>query len=345
VASGQDSVRLTVGPQAVAVVLAGIALAIAVFGIATAASRVIGWAVACAVVAAMIEPVVALLDRWMPRVLAIALTLLGLAFFGVAVAGGIISDIATQYDSLQEIAPRAAAQLEENERFGEIARDFRLSERVEEVLERLANPTDEVPASAAATTSTYLVCGVLTAFFLSWGPRLGKVATAQLTDERTRRQVRYIGRRAFIRGRRYVLVSAGAAVATGLVSFAAPWWADLPAPIVLSVFVAALSIVPGVGVLLGSLPTLLLAAGLEPAWTTASLAGLFVMLQAARELLMRRSSRSSLVVGPAAIVIALIIGFEVYGFGGAFYSAALAVYAVAALDAASHRELADPPYA
>jgi predicted PurR-regulated permease PerM len=42
----------------------------------------------------------------------------------------------------------------------------------------------------------------------------------------------------------------------------------------------------------------------------------------------------SLAVGPAAIVIAVILGFEVYGVGGAIYAAALAIFGIALLDAA-----------
>ena len=46
-------------------------------------------------------------------------------------------------------------------------------------------------------------------------------------------------------------------------------------------------------------------------------------------------SPRSLVVGPAAIVIALVLGFEIYGVGGAFYGGALAILGVAYLDAAA----------
>lgn len=329
------------GPQAVVVVLGAIALAIAVFAVASAASRTIGWAVACAVVAALIEPVVARLARRVPRVLAIAVVLLGVGFGAVAIAGGVIVEIDQQYDRLQREAPRAAARLEESERFGDIARDFRLQERVEEVLDRLARPVDAAPASTATTISTYLVCGVLTAFFLSWGPRLGRAAAEQISDPGTRLQVRYVGSLAFAQSRRYVLGVVAEAVAAGLVVLACCTWAGLPAPVVLSVFVAGFSIVPGFGVLFGSLPALLLSAGLEPGRTTVLLAVLAVALQVAHEVLLRRlARRRSLVVGPAAIVIAMIVGFEVYGIGGAFYAAALVVFAVALLEAAGHREAA-----
>jgi predicted PurR-regulated permease PerM len=40
-------------------------------------------------------------------------------------------------------------------------------------------------------------------------------------------------------------------------------------------------------------------------------------------------------VGPAPIVISMVVGFEIYGLGGALYSTALAVFAMALLDAAA----------
>jgi predicted PurR-regulated permease PerM len=45
----------------------------------------------------------------------------------------------------------------------------------------------------------------------------------------------------------------------------------------------------------------------------------------------------SLSVGPAGIVIAVIVGFEVYGIGGSIYGAILAIFGIALLDAAGSR--------
>ena len=153
--------------------------------------------------------------------------------------------------------------------------------------------------------------------------------------------MRYVGHVAFGRARRYILISVALALAAGLIAFGLCWWADLPAPVVLSVFVGALSIVPGFGIMLGALPALLLASGLQPGVTTSALAVAFLAIQVAHELVQRRHVyRRSVIVGPAAIVITMIVGFEIYGIGGAFYGAALAVFAMAALDAAGDRELA-----
>ncbi|HEY8545986.1 MAG TPA: hypothetical protein VIL36_13095, partial [Acidimicrobiales bacterium] len=61
----------------------------------------------------------------------------------------------------------------------------------------------------------------------------------------------------------------------------------------------------------------------------------FVALQVAdiafvRQVMVPRS----LSVGPAVVVIAVIVGFEIYGVGAALFGAILAIFAIAMLDAA-----------
>ena len=61
----------------------------------------------------------------------------------------------------------------------------------------------------------------------------------------------------------------------------------------------------------------------------------FVLLQIANTLFTRRFVvPRSLSVGPAVIVISVIVGFEIYGIGGAIYAAILAIFGTAILDAA-----------
>ena len=329
------TLRLTVGPEAVAVVLVAISAGVMAFGISTAASRTIGWAVACAVVASLIEPLVAVLDRWMPRALAIAAVLLGVGLSGVAVAGGIFVDLDQQFDRLTEVAPEAADSLERSDQFGDLARDFRLEQRVTELIDRLQEPTSGLAAEAPSTTSTYLVCAVLIAFFLSWGPNLARSAVNQLPESR-RRDVRAIGGTGFARARRYALSALARALLAGFAAYGLCRWSGIPLPIVLSVAVGAMSIVPGFGISLGALPALLVKAGFDPGSGAMWLMIGFALLQFVDELVLRKVvAPRSLTVGPAAIVIALVVGFEVYGVGGAFYGAALATLGVALLDAAA----------
>ena len=314
-------------------VLGAIALAVAVFGIGAAASRTIGWAVACATVAALIEPPVSALARRIPRAAAITAVLLFIGVAAVGAVGGVLADLDQEFDRLTIEAPRAAAELETSDRFGDIATDFRLEQRVNEMLDRLQDPTSGLASEAPNATSTYLVCAILVAFFLSWGPKLGRAALGQVPDEHRQDQVRTVARTAFSRARRYALAAIARAVMAGLTAYLLCVLADIPAAAALAAAVAGFSLVPGFGIVVGALPALLLKAGLDPGSGVALLAAAFVALQIIDEIVLRKVvAPRSLTVGPAAIVIAMVVGFEIYGIGGAFYGTALAVLGVALLD-------------
>ena len=326
---------MTVGPQAMAVVLGAVATATVAFGVATAARRTLGWAVACAVVASLMAPFVSVLHRWLPRALAVGLVLLVVGVAGVSVAGGVLRDLDNQFDRLQREAPRAAAQLERSDRAGGLARDFRLEERVTELIERIRDPTSGLAAEVPSRASIYFLCAILTAFFVSWGPRVARSAVRQLPDPAVQARVRKVVGTGFTHAQRYALAAVGRAVLAGLAAWVLCRVEDVPATVVLAVAVGALSVIPGVGILVGSLPALMLEAGLGSGAAALRLAAAFLVLQVIDEVVLRRVVGPwSLSVGPAAILIALVVGFEVYGVGGAYYGAALAVFGVALLDAA-----------
>ena len=330
------AVRMSIGPEVVAVVLASVAVGVMAFGVAVAARRILGWAVAAAIVAALLEPFVERLDRYLPRVVAILTGLLLVGIVAGSVATGILADLGNQFDRLRDEAPRAAAELEESDRFGELARNFRLEERVDTVLDRLRDPTSGVASEKAASAAgAYLVGAVLTAFLLSSGPRMGEAALQQVADAGLRERLREVARTGFARGRTYVLYGLAKAAVVGLAGWALCYWQDVPAPIVLGVAVAALSVVPGFGILVAGVFAVLLEAGLGTVEGVVWLVVAFGVLQAADVIFTRRVVvPRSLTVGPAVVVIAVIVGFEVYGIGGALFAAVLAIFAIAMLDAA-----------
>jgi predicted PurR-regulated permease PerM len=318
-----------------AVVLGAVATATVTFGVATAARRILGWALACAVVASLMAPFVSVLHRWLPRALAVGLVLLVLGVAGISVAGGVLRDLDNQFDRLQREAPRAAAELERSDRAGGLARDFRLRERVTELIDRIRDPTSGLAAEVPSRASTYFLCAVLTAFFVSWGPRVARAAVRQLPDPRVQDRVREVVGTGFARAQRYALATVGRGVVAGLATWVLCQLEDVPAAVVLAVTVGGLSVIPGFGILVGSLPALMLEAGLRSGSGALRLAAAFAVLQVIDGILLRRMVAPwSLSVGPAAILIALVVGFEVYGVGGAYYGAALAVFGVALLDAA-----------
>lgn len=331
---------MSVGPQPLAVVLLGLAGALVTFGILTAAHRQLGWALASLLFALLLEPVVRLLDRRLPRVAAI---LVGLVLAAGVIGGvmyGVLADVGNQLDRVREAAPEAAAELEQSERFGETARDFRLTERVQEVVDRLEDPASGIGNEAASAAGTYFLCGILTAFFLGWGPRYARAALAQIRDPARRWMARNIVRDGVRRGRIYVLAALARGIVAGTLTAALCWSEDVPGPIVLGVTVGVATLIPGFGILLGGLPALLLAAGLGSAAGAWRLAAAFVLMQIVDVVVLRRLVvPKSETVGSAAIVIAVVVGFEIYGLGGAVYGAALAVFAVMLLQAAANRDV------
>ena len=326
---------LALGPGAVAMLIAGVGLGWFAFGAAEAARRPLGWAVACAIVAGLIAPLVDLLDRWLPRVLAVLGVFL---LVGGAVGGltfGVLRDLDDQVSRLKDTAPEAAAELAESGGvLGDLATDIDLEQRVDDLIAELEEPSSGVAQQAASSAGAWTVSIVLTAFFLSWGPRLGKAALSQVRDADRRNRAGRIARAAVGRGRRYLLGMHALAVGAGIVAWAACEVEDVPAPLALAVAVAAGSAIPGVGIVVGATPAILLEVGLGSRPGAIRLVILFIALQAAHAAVLRKIvSRRSLVVGPAVIVIALVLGYDVYGVGGAYYGAAVAILGVAALDA------------
>jgi putative heme transporter len=330
------TVRLALGPGAVAVMLGGIALGWFAFGAADAARRPLSWALACAVAAAVLSPVVEALAERMPRPVAVLVVFQLVAAAVGSLTLGTLRDLDDQVARLKDTAPEAAAELSRSGSvLGELAADIDLEARTRTLIAELEEPSSGVAADVASSAGAWIVSIVLTAFLLSWGPRLGAAGLRQIPDVQRRNRVGRVIRTAVGTGRRYLLGTLSLAIASGTVAWALCELEGVPAPLALGVVVAASSGVPGVGVVVGAVPAVLLEVGLGTGAGGVRLALGFLVLQALHAVVLRRVVvPHSVLVGPAVIVIAMVLGFDAYGVGGASYAAALAVFGVAALDAA-----------
>jgi predicted PurR-regulated permease PerM len=321
--------------------LGGVALGWFAFGAAASARRPLGWAVACAVVAAILAPVVTRLAERMPRPLAVIVVFQLVGVAAGSLTFGTLRDLDDQVSRLKETAPEAAAELASSGGLlGDLAADIDLETRTRTLIDELERPSSGVAAGVASSAGAWFVCVVLTAFLLSWGPRLGAAGLRQIGDEERRADVSRAVHNAVGIGRRYLLGVLTLSIVAGIAAWAMCDLEGVPAPLALGVAVAASSVIPGVGVVVGAVPAVLLEVGLGTNVGGIRLALGFVVLQAVHELVLRRVvSARSLTVGPAAIVIALVLGFDAYGVGGAYYGAALAVFGVAALDAVGRAQV------
>jgi predicted PurR-regulated permease PerM len=338
-------VRLTV--TTAVLIIATAALAVIARDIFQAAHRVFGWAAAAVVVAALLELPIFVLARRIGRVAAVIVTFVGVAAAALLVVYGVFDDLQTEIDRFAEAAPEAAATLEErDDRVGEIARDLDLSERaerlVDEIDDRFGGGGGEALLASAGSLPTYLIGAVLTIFLMSYGPRMVAGGLAQIQDEERRVAVADVLGRALGRSRGAILAALAQGILVGVGAWLVCEALDLPAPMMVGLVAGLLGLIPYLGIVLASLLISLLTAGFVSVTSAVVLLVAAIGIQVLEVRWIRPGvDRATMRIGPAVPWLVGIIGYSVYGVGGALYGAAYAVYALAVMDAiAVHRRAA-----
>jgi predicted PurR-regulated permease PerM len=317
----------------VLVVVAGI-VAQRVF---VAAHRPLSWAAAAVVVAVLIDPIVDLLDRHIPRLAAVIVTLVVVGGVVFTVTYKAFDDLAAGLDRLGRAAEHAAAQLEErDDSVGDLARDVDATRRVNQFVDALDERVtggNELLASTAGTAPTYLVAGILTLFLMSYGPRLAQSAVNQLPSPSQRETVSDVVRRALNRSRRAVLLMVAEGLLVGLIVTGIAYLLDVPSPSALGLAAGILAMLPHVGIVLGTLPLILLILALRSDIDAILAAIVIVACQLVDSYVVRRRiSEYSVHVGLLVPWVVVVVGYSVYGVGGATFAVVFAVFGLAVLD-------------
>lgn len=314
-----------------------LALAIATLAMISASARVIGWVLVAATLAGLLHPIVDGLATRVPRGVALAVVVLSMLVLSGLTAWRVVDDISDQLRELQRALPAAAEEIEDSDRFGEAATDARLAERVEtfvdELPERLrGGDVDDALRAAATRGVAFLATFVLTIFFLIHGPRLLRGGLRQMSVQR-RERVKEVAGAAYLRSWRYVIGSIGMALISGLLAYACARALDLPGAAPLALWVALIDVVPAVGVIIGSIPLVLLAAATSPAWQVVLVALVLLGWEVFETTYLQfRVERSSLHIGPFLTIAVTMVGLELYGIGGALVLLVVAVCVMAAAD-------------
>lgn len=348
--TGAPGRRRVIRYSGFSLVRAVLVVGLGVFGVFAflAAKRPLGWLLVAILLAALLHPVVERLARHLPRGLAIAVVALG----GLAIVGGItyrgIDEVRTQADRIERAAPAAARDLQRSERFGEFARQAQLEDKVttfvEELPDRLrGGDTVDALRSAASRGAAFVATFVLMLFVLISGPRFIESGLAQIRDPERRAGVQTVLEQAYPRAWRYVALSLAKALVAGLFTWAVCIVADVPGAVLLGLWVAAWSLVPAVGVLVGSLAVVLLGVTVSLD-TAAALLALFLAYQVAEALvLQRRIEARSIHVGPFVSLVVAALGLELYGIGGLFGGLAIVVFVLCVLDGLAPSDDSDLP--
>jgi predicted PurR-regulated permease PerM len=317
--------------------VAALAVTLIVIRAFTRASHTLAWVLAAVIIGALLLPIVTVLATRMPRGLAILIVgVLTLVALGAVVFMG-FDDLNTEAKRAERALPRAAAQLEESDEFSEFAEAFDLEDRARRF-------SDELPEqlrgrvglrgvrSATSTGAAFLVIVVLTLFTLIYAPRFFESALAQIDDPDRRDRVESTLRRGYRRGWTYLALHLIKAIVAGVLTVVVCSLADVPAPVVLGIWVGIWSFVPDVGIVVAALPIVMLAV-LTSFTAAAVLLVLFVTYQILEGIYGQRWIEDRTVhVGPALTFLVGLVGFEIYGFGGTVMAVILLVFAVAVAD-------------
>jgi putative heme transporter len=307
-----------------------------------AAHRPLSWAAAAIVVAVLIDPVVDVLDRRLPRLLSVLITLLVAAGATWGVVYVAFDDLGNGVDRLSEAAQDAAVELERrDDSVGQAARDVDAARRVDQfvaALDERVTGGDEVLAASAGTAPTYFVGGILTLFLMSYGPRLAQSAVDQLPDRRQRAEVAGIVTQALQRSRLAILLTVAEGVLVGLIVAAVARLLGVPAPAALGLAAGLMALLPHVGLVLGTLPLILLVLALRSDVAAVATEVVVIGCQLADSFwLRRRIARRSVHVGLLVPWVVALVGYAVYGVGGAAYGLAFAVFGLAVVDEIGRR--------
>ncbi len=302
-------------------------------------TRVLGWAAAAMLVAAILYPSVEGLSRSVKRGIAMLIVFLVTMFTVVGVIWVGVDDLRTGLSRLRTTAPDAAQRIEDGSSWvGQAARDFGLRDRtvgfLDDLPARLAGgggSGTEAVRSAATRGIAVMITLVLSVFLVAHGPRLVRGLLRQI-DESRRGELSTVLFRAYQVAWRYLIFMLAKALAVGLVGYVIGSSLDLPATSILAVIVGTASVIPAVGVATGGLLIVLLAWGLQGGPTGIVAAIAVISLQVLDCVAMDRFVQPrTLRIGPAASLFAILVGVSLYGFGGAAVGLALVVMILATL--------------
>lgn len=299
---------------------------------------VLHWLVTAAVAALLLDgPVRALVARGVPRVLSVVLVTAGAVVGTGLLTYGVVDAVVEQYGQLSLTAPEAAADLTRTGPLPELWQRLRLVERTRALLEqapgRLFGPPASVARTAAERLGEVVLVLTLTVFLLVTYERMA-VRLLRLPQAGVLWRWGRIDAGVSTGARRARLVIARV-LALGAATAVVAQAVDVPAPVVLGLWMAWWRLVPVLGVVVGYAPVvLLLSTGQSGAVALAAL-----LLLAAVEAITAVVSAAAHDTDPGAFPMAFLTtvavagGFEMAGVPGSVVAVVLVHLAVGVLQA------------
>ncbi|HZQ79343.1 MAG TPA: AI-2E family transporter [Acidimicrobiia bacterium] len=333
----EERVVVHVRPRAILLVVGLALLALGFLVVADAAQHVAERVLVAGVAACLLRPLTLRLARRMPLGLAAVLTVVLVLAGFVLLTAVEIRDLVTETSRLKVAVPARIEQLRVSLEPDHPVRRFIEQADVEPRIRawlgnlpaRVVLGTDN-PAKGASRVTGGLLVIVLTMFTITRGQQSVEGAIGLFRHRRMRRAVERIVGAAYRGGTAFTLRTLALAVASGIVAGVAGQALAVPAPSVLGLWVGLWSLIPVLGLVIGYLPIIGLAAAENHQRAVAAVAVLVVWLVLAALARRRWIARHSVDVSRLLLTLSVMTGLHV----GRISGAVVGVFAAAAVGAA-----------
>ena len=272
-----------------------------------------------------LAPLVARLDRWMPLRAAVVIVFFGTLLCILGLAGLLVWQIATEGERLSSQLSDLVSALEGTNPI--VIGLYGLPANVQESLRQLFAPlaagmaerTAGLALALASSLVDLVLVLVITFYFLLDERRL-RVALFRTFEPQRRPAVRRVFQEvsrvfgAYVRAQLLLALSIGVLVGIALLVLGVPY------ALFLAMFAALAELIPMVGPIAGAIPALLVAATM-PFPAILWVAGAFLVIQQLESnILMPRLSGHAVGLHPVGSILALALGFELWGVIGALFA-------------------------
>ncbi|HEY4409819.1 MAG TPA: AI-2E family transporter [Acidimicrobiia bacterium] len=320
----EERVVIVVRPRAILLTVALALLALGFLVVADAASMVAERVLVAGVLACLLRPLTLRLARRMPLGLAAAVTVL-VVLIGFAVLTAVeIRDLIAETHRLKAAVPARIEQLRLDLKPDHPVRRFieqadvepRIREWLGQLPARIVLGTDSAAEGASRVTGALLVT-VMTMFTITRGAQSVEGAIGLFRHQRVRRALERIVGAAYRGGTGYTLRTLALAVASGIVAAVASQALHVPAPSVLGLWVGLWSLIPVLGLVIGYLPIVGLAAAEERSRGVVALVVLVVWIGLAALARRRWIAAHSVDVSRLLLTLSVMTGLHVGRISGA----------------------------
>ena len=322
---------VVVRPRTILLAVALALLALGALVILDSASQVVERVVVAGTLAALLRPLTLRFARRMPLGIAAALTVLVVIVGFLLLTAIEIRDLVAETGRLKQAVPARIERLRtdlqpENpvRRFIEQANvEPRVREWLGQLPARIVLGTDNPAAGASRITGALLVT-ILTIFTITRGPQSVEGGIALFRHRRVRRALERVVVAAYRGGTRYTRRTLALAVLSGAVAALLAQALRVPAPSVLGLWVGVWSLIPVLGLVVGYLPIIGLAAAESRGRGWAAAAVLVVWLGVAALARRRWIADHSVDLSRLLLTVSVMTGLHVGRISGAVVGVFLA---------------------